>query len=386
MLRVLAVEREPVRLSELLAALGARTGRGSILDVVEALRRRSLVERAEIDGATAFTLQPVVLEYMTDRLVEEVTDEIAGGAPGQLTARPLIRAQAKEDVRRTQERLIGAPIVQRLNAQFGEKGTLERLLALLAFWRGRQPEEQGYAPGNLVNLLRLVHGGDLRDVDHSHLSVRQAYLAGVEAQGASLAGAHLVDSVLAEAFPPPLRVALSGDGALMGVGTSTGDILVYRMPDRAPLLVIRAHASAVWGVSLSADGRLLATGSDDGTVRLWELPGGRPVATLTGHSSAVIDVAFAGDQRLLASASADATVRVWSVPRGRELAELRGHTNAVRSVALSVDGRLLASGSADGKVRLWELPSGRSVTTLQGHTSGVWSVALSTDGGVASKR
>src|SRR5216683_7815058 len=43
-LRVLAVEREPVRLPALLA-LGR--GRGAVLEAVEALRRRSLLERAE---------------------------------------------------------------------------------------------------------------------------------------------------------------------------------------------------------------------------------------------------------------------------------------------------------------------------------------------------
>ena len=72
MLRRLAVEREPVTLVHLLAALGPRVGRGAVLESVEALRRRSLLERAETVGTAAFTLQSVVLEYVTDRLVEAV--------------------------------------------------------------------------------------------------------------------------------------------------------------------------------------------------------------------------------------------------------------------------------------------------------------------------
>src|SRR5207302_9374939 len=71
LLRVLAVEREPVSLAELIAQLGPRVNRGAVLEAVEALRRRSLVERAETDGAAAFTLQSVVLEYVTDRLRSE---------------------------------------------------------------------------------------------------------------------------------------------------------------------------------------------------------------------------------------------------------------------------------------------------------------------------
>src|SRR5205085_10406828 len=58
LLRVLAVEREPVSLAELITDLGPRVNRqAAILEAVEALRRRSLVERAETDGAAAFTLQ-----------------------------------------------------------------------------------------------------------------------------------------------------------------------------------------------------------------------------------------------------------------------------------------------------------------------------------------
>src|SRR5207253_3839348 len=45
MLRVLAVEREPVTLGELIVDLGRSIGRGAVLEAVEALRRRSLVER-----------------------------------------------------------------------------------------------------------------------------------------------------------------------------------------------------------------------------------------------------------------------------------------------------------------------------------------------------
>ena len=78
-LRALAVAREPVHLTGLLDTLGPLLGREAVLEAVEALRRRSLVERTEAGGAAAFTLQSVVLEYVTDHLVEAVTEEIAAG-------------------------------------------------------------------------------------------------------------------------------------------------------------------------------------------------------------------------------------------------------------------------------------------------------------------
>jgi WD40 repeat protein len=388
-LRALAVDREPVSLNVLLEALGLRAGRAGVLDAVEALRRRSLVERAQIDGTTAFTLQSVVLEYVTDSLVQGVANEVERGQPALLVEQPLVKAQAKEYVRQAQERLIAGPILQSLSVRLGESGTRQQLVTLLGSWRNRPTEEQGYGPGNAVNLLRLSLQNDLREMDLSRLVIRQAYLAGVDARDASLVDAHLLDAVLAEAFPPPLRVALGGDDALLAVGTSTGDIWLYRIADRTPVLTIRGHASAVWGVALSADGRLLASASDDGTVRLWDASSGRALATMLGHTSGVRAVALSRDGHLLASGSADGTVRLWDIRSVEDSADLqseramlilRGHAGTVTGVTLSHDARLLASASDDGTVRIWEVPGGRALATLEDHTGAVWGVALSADG------
>src|SRR5262249_22051216 len=164
------------------------------------------------------TLQSMVLEYMTDRLVEDVAREIASGQPVVLVAQPLMKAQAKDYVRQAQERLIGMPTLQMLNDRFAEAGSGPRGRGPVGGGgRLRPSEEQGYGPGNVVNLLRLQRG-DLRSMDLSHLAIRQAYLADVDAQDASLAHSHLADTVMAEAFDFPGSVALSGDGALLAAG------------------------------------------------------------------------------------------------------------------------------------------------------------------------
>ncbi|NUP98424.1 MAG: NACHT domain-containing protein [Armatimonadetes bacterium] len=375
----LAVAREPGRLADLLAALGERLGRGAVLEAVEALRRRSLVERAEVAGMAAFTLQSVVLEYVTDRLVEEVAEEISCGQPVHLVEQALIQAQARDYVRQSQERLIGVPLLERLRARYGQAGTEQRLLALLEGWRGHPEAEQGYGPGNGVNLLRLLRG-DLRGLDLSRLAIRQAYLAQVEAQDARLAGAHLAETVLAEAFGFPSSVALNRNGTLLAAGTSTGLVWLWRVADRALLATLEVHTGQVFAVALSADGRLVASGGADGTVRLWDANTRRLLATLEGHTAGVSVVALSADGRLVASGSFDETVRLWEASGGRLLATLEGHTGGVWGVALAADGRLLASGGADGTVRLWEAESGRPVATLEGHTSAVWGVALSADG------
>jgi transcriptional regulator with XRE-family HTH domain len=380
-LRVLAVAREPVTLVELLGALGPHVGRGATLEAVEALRRRSLVERAETPGVAAFTLQPLVLEYLTEQLVEIMTDEIGSGQPAVMVEQPLIQAQAKDYVRQTQERLIGAPVLQGLNAQYAEAGAERRLLALLDAWRGRPAAEQGYGPGNVVNLLRLLRG-DLREIHLSRLTIRQAYLQGVEAQDASLAGADLAGAVLDEPFAYPTAVALNADGAVLVAGTPAGDVRLWRTADRTLLLAVPGHTGMVWAVAVSRDGRLVASGGDDGMIRLWEAESSQLLATMQAHTGPVWGVALSADGRLVASGGEDALVRLWDSRSGQRLASLQGHTGGVRAVALSGDGRLVASGGDDLMLRIWQVETGQPIATLQGHTGVVYGLALSDDGGL----
>jgi transcriptional regulator with XRE-family HTH domain len=207
----LTVEREPVGLMDLAVALEPATARGEVLEAVAALQRRSLLEQGE---QGSFTLQPVVLEYVTGRLVEAVSHEILTGETGQhLVSHVLVKAGAPDFVRRSQERMIAGPVLDRLRGSVdGSAGAERQLFGLLDSWRARSRDGHGYGPGNVVNLLRLLRH-DLRGLDLSGLTIRQAYLQEVEAQDASLAGAHFSGTVLGDSFAYSSAVALSRDGA-----------------------------------------------------------------------------------------------------------------------------------------------------------------------------
>ena len=389
-LRWLAVECEPVTFADLATDLGSARDAVSVLEAVQSLRRRSLLVQGR-GFALALSLQSVVQEYVTQRMIDDVASEIMTSQPAQLLGQALIKATSKDYVRRSQERLIAAPVLERLIARYDDKRGAEQCLTrLLDSLRGRPRVEQGYGPGNLINLLRLLRG-DLRGVDLSGLTIRQAYLQEVEAQDASFAGAHLSDSTIAEAFDSPSSVALSADGAYLAAGTANGEVRVWRLSDRTPILSMMGHTSIAAGVALSRDGRLVASGGLDGVVNLWEAPGGQLLATLRGHTGGIWAVALSGDGQVAASGGQDRTIRVWKTASGESLATLEGHTGTVWGVALSSDGRLVASGSQDGTVKLWSFDrtgqrlrmsgdTARLLATLEGHTGTVWAVALSGDG------
>ncbi len=93
-LKWLAIMREPATLDELLAVLVKSTPRVRLLEAVEALYRRSLIERGEKPGS--FTLQAVVLEYLTARLTAEVADEFVQDNFTRPLETSFAQGQAKE--------------------------------------------------------------------------------------------------------------------------------------------------------------------------------------------------------------------------------------------------------------------------------------------------
>src|SRR2546421_260293 len=182
----LAIVREPVTLEDLLAVLVSPLAHVQVLEAVDGLRRRCLIERGQRAGS--FILQSAVLEYVTTKLVTTASQEIGQGRLLRLREHGLSQAQAKEYVRQTQQRLLLAPLLARLESMYQGRAEVEgQLRAGLNALRERAEEAQGYGPANLVALVRLLRG-DLRGLDLSHFALWRASLQGGKHQDANLSG------------------------------------------------------------------------------------------------------------------------------------------------------------------------------------------------------
>jgi WD40 repeat protein/transcriptional regulator with XRE-family HTH domain len=378
----LAIEREPVALETIAANMaGAATAR-AVFTALDHLRHRFLIERGA-DGFS-FTLQPVIMEYVTDRLVREAFDGVMSGEANILCSHALVKATAKDYVRQSQERLIALPLAEQLTDYCGRvEAVVERLLVLLERWRKLAHVQQGYGPGNVVNLLRVLRK-DLKGFNFSHLLIREAYLQEIEMQDTSLVSAHINQSVLYGAFTYALCLAFSSNGAFLAAGTMDGMLNVWRVASRTLILSVKVHAGAVYGIAFNNDGRLLVTSSIDGTARLWNPETGVCLAILKGHAGALRSVAISGNGQLVATGGVDGTVRLWRVSDEQCLTVLEGHNSEVHGVAISADGGIVASASVDGIVRIWDTSSYACRAVLEGHTALIWSIALSLDGNIAA--
>lgn len=372
----LALERDPVSLEELSENLVYPLPTGVLLEVLDSLRRRSLIEKRE---SRRFTLQPVIMEYMTAHLVECATSEFETNEPETWMRYAFCKAQAKGYIRESQERLLLAAIAQRLLARPGLSGVEHRARDLLAQQRQVNAQHPGYLASNILALLRCVQS-NLRGLDLSRLVVRQAYLQGVALPEVNFASARFLACSFTGTFGNVLALACSRQAGLLAAGTTSGEIRIYTASSLVLHLLCYGHTDGVWSLAFSPDASLLASSSDDSTIRLWETHSGECLRILQEHTGRVRAVAFSPDGHLLASGSDDSTIRLWEVQTGACLAVLSGHRDRVWSLAFSPDGSLLASGSTDQSVRLWETTSRRCLATLTGHTGWIRAVAFHPQG------
>lgn len=371
----LAINREPVTLSELREDIVSLASPSKLVEALESLVRRSLIEKV----IRSFTLQNVVMEYMTDRLIEQVSEEIRKGKFELFNSHALIKAIAKDYVRESQIRLILKPVAERL--------TREQTQNIVSILRNQAEISTGYAAGNIINLL--VHLQiDLNGYDFSHQVIKQAYLQGVNLHRVNFAQSEITKSVFTQTFGSVEAVAFSpvsaaspeGIGKLLVVGDTDGQIRVWQVSDGKEILSFQAHTSWIMSIAFSCDEVTFASAGKDQTIRLWDIRTGECLKILQGHSNVVRSVVFSPNGQTLASASADQTVRIWDVSMGECLKTFQGHSDWVNSVVFSPDGQTLASGSTDKTVHIWDVSTGKCWKVLQGHTEGVRSVAFCPSG------
>ena len=383
----LAIHREWVSLDQLQQDLGSATPRRHLLEAIEALHRRSLIERSE----RGFTQQPVVMEYVLEKSLEQVLHDLlnwgqadAGAVPPNpwFHQYPLMRASAKEYLRQSQGRVILAPLAERLKAEVAPRERLvTHLQRVLERVRSHFTQTPSYSAANLLHLAHHL-GFDLSGYDFSQLWVRQAHLVSMSLRGVNFTGATFEHSTFAQPSTYSRAVAFSPDGTLL----ASADFNHLRLWDltRDRLLKTMPHNTWVWRLTFSPDGTRLASGTTDNVVSVWEVATGQCLKVLKGEEEGCSSMAFSPDGRVLAG-TYHHQVRLWDTDTWQPIGTLEGHGLRVAYVAIAPvpdpQGRVIvASGSHDQTVRLWDLHSRQCLHILQDHANLVWNLAFSGDG------
>jgi len=370
----LTINREWTSIAELYEDIQPAISRSSLLDALESLSWRSLIEKQQ----GIYTLQPVVMEYVIDQLIERMTTALLTKNISFFDRYALIKTTVKDYVRESQSRLLLQPIAKRIQASFPSPELLKQHVAgLLDTLQNTDSPVFGYGAGNLINLCGYL-GLDLSGVDFSHLTISHAYLQSLDMQRVNFTACDFKQSVFIQTHGGIFTAAFSPDGKYFATGSTSGEVHLWQIEERQPWRQVKGHIGIVQALAWSPDSRLLASGSDALTVHLWDVQT-QQVTLLEGHSQCIWAIAWSQDGRL-ASGSGDQAVKVWDVATGQVLQTLEGHTSSIQGVVWSPDGQWLASGGEDRTIRLWHVESGDCVAVLTHHTDCVWSLDWSADG------
>jgi hypothetical protein len=182
----LALEREPMTLERLRECILSPVAGPRLVEVVCSLTRRSFAKKS----GSGFMLQPVVMTYVTNRLIEQLCYEVSAGISELFDSHALVNAQGKDYLRQSQLQLVLKPVADGLGAQCGGVGALEtRLKQVLV--QLQATGTTGYAAGNVLNLLVFL-GSDLRGWDFSGLTVRQADLREAAMEDTNFSGCRFI--------------------------------------------------------------------------------------------------------------------------------------------------------------------------------------------------
>ncbi|MEO0374983.1 MAG: NB-ARC domain-containing protein, partial [Cyanobacteria bacterium P01_A01_bin.17] len=376
----LAINREWTSIQTLASDIVPPATRASLLEALESLGWRSLIEQQ----SGRYTQQPVVMEYVTERLIEQIVAEIKDQQikdqqPVRLIQHALLKTTANDIVQQTQFNLILEPIANQLLTHLGSAKAIATMLTqCLNPLRGRPPAQSGYAAGNVLNLMRQLQI-DVANYDFSNLTIWQACLQGLKLHEANFSQANFSQTTFYDAFSGIHSVAVSPDGSLFAAAGTSGVIQLWQLTSGEEYGCCRGHDGWIWSIAFSPDGQWLASGSADQTVKIWDVHTGCCMQTLKGHTNWVRSVVFSPDGKIVASGSSDQTVKLWDIENNGCLKTLKGHTNYVQGLSFSPDGQLIASAGWDRRINIWEVESGECLQTIADKNS-FWSIAFSLDG------
>jgi WD40 repeat protein len=372
----LAIHREPIDRETLKGDILSAIAKENLTETLRSLQNKLPLEKSE----NRFTLQPVLIEYITEKLIDRAYQEIETGKLELLNSHVLLRAFSKDYIRESQRRHILEPVKQKLLDRFNSQPKLEtHLHNLLSQLRKRAPLKPGYIGGNILNLFWVMNA-DLKGYDFSHLTIRQAYLQDIDLHQVDLSHSNLRKSLLPKSFGGIHALAFSRDGKYFAAGDSNGLIHLLNVEDEQPIATFSKHGWWVTSIAFSPDGEKLVSSGMEGTIKVWDIQSRQHMHDLIGHTDWVWTVAFSPDGQTIASGSNDNTIKLWDANTGRCLNTLEGHQGWVLAVTFTPDGRTLISASYDRTLKLWDLSTGQCFQTLEGHEDAVWTISCRSDG------
>ncbi|UBF25149.1 pentapeptide repeat-containing protein [Kovacikia minuta CCNUW1] len=316
----LAIAREPIPLEELRADLLLPESRLKLTETLDFLKRRSLLEII----STGFTLQPAVMEYVTNRLIEGVFEEIVQLCGGEEAEGRSQRAEGEDAETRRHGDTKGKAEDR---GQRGE-GNVQHSALSTQHSNSNSTQNSKLKTQNPLSTPLLRNHGLIKATAKDYIREAQTRLILEPVAGQLRA---VFDT------PEDIKVALmqwiaslQGKPALRTgyIGGNILNLLCYLQVD---LTDFDFSHLTLWQADLR---RAILHG-----VNFTRSDLSRSAFTETFGN--VLSVAFSPDGKTLAKSDEQGWVSLWQIETGKQLLFFKAHGNWVFSVAFSPDGATL---------------------------------------------
>lgn len=381
MLFWLTLEREALTLEQIAQNLLYPVSRRNLYETVYSLIGRFLIKKS--DGG--FMAENLVKEFLTDKFLELVVEDILCKANGMLNRYALLKTDTKEYIRHNQKRVFFERITEKLIAHLGhEERAIRHLMDMLRESRKHDLLARGYLAGNIINLLVDLKA-NLTNCDFSFLTIWHADFRGQSLMNSNFTHSDLTNSIFTHAFNRIMTVAFNATGTLFALGTADSKIQIWQYADKKLLHVLQGHRDWVRSVVFSANSQQLISCGDDETIRIWDVKTGECLRVLRGHQGRILALYLLPDMNLLASGGQDHTVRLWNLETYTCCVLQHDNiTGWVQSLTYDPNGRILVCGDGHKKLHLWQGDKHGEqweyVQSFHGHEHILWCVAFSPNG------
>ena len=396
-----------------------------LLEILESLNRRSLIEK----NNSKFSLQPVVMEYVTINFIDRIYQEVISGNISLFKSHALLKATSADYIQDIQKRLIIKPILERLKMFFGNNHQIEtHLINILDNFRGKSLHFTGYAVGNIINLLSQL-SKQISNQDFSNLNIQQANLQGINLQNIDFSNSNFIKSTFTNNFGIIFSLAFSQNEEYLVTGSIDGQVCLWKWKDNQNIFQYQAHKAIVESVVFSPNNSKIASSSRDRSIKIWDVSTGQCILILdlpldlpldspkkylvknlifnqdgnklfgysnqqiiswdldTGNYRILIEsrnricsLNLAYEADFLVFACENGVVYIWDLNTEEFINQFSTHSGIVLSVKVTEDNQIIACSIKDKIVEVWNLNNYESIQTLQSQSYNISLIDISRNG------